>query len=270
MDDVELVDRIVSLVAGSSGIAFEKYRPTMIQRRIEHTMRVVGAATHDAYFALLSRDPSERDRLRASLLIQTTSLFREPNVIDALRTRALPSLFRERAEEGASIVRAWVPGCSTGEEAFSLAMCLREAAAPYPALEVEVLATDVDEAALEQAASGEVASESVVNVPSDFTKWLHRGERTVSIDSEIRDMVRWDRLDLVSTPVMPARTVFASFDVVSCCNVLIYFNRPTQDQVVDRLIKSCGRGSLLILGRAERAPDGMVSLGPSLPMYVIE
>ncbi|MEO5725990.1 MAG: protein-glutamate O-methyltransferase CheR [Byssovorax sp.] len=259
---------------GASGVDFEAYRPAMVARRIEHRMRISRASSLTEYAALLGRDPLELARLLDALLIKTTAMFRGEQAFAALRDRVLPGLLARRAAEGATCVRAWVAGCSTGEEAYSLAMCLLEARdRAAPQLGVEVLASDVDARALELAASGVVSASQAARVPEALsTRWLREDGEGYRATEELRShlvFVRHDVLDPASRA--PRRAVFASFDVVSCRNLIIHLQRQPQLEVVGRLARACEEGSVLFLGSAETLPEPLlrefVPLAPSASLY---
>lgn len=259
---------------GASGVDFQAYRPAMVGRRIEHRMRITRASSLTEYVALLGREPLELARLLDALLIKTTAMFRGGQAFAALRDRVLPGLLSRRVAEGATCVRAWVAGCSTGEEAYSLAMCLLEARdRAATRVEIEVLASDVDARALEVAASGAVSASQAARVPEALSaRWLREeGEGYRAVD-ELRShlvFVQHDVLDPAHRA--PKRAVFASFDLVSCRNLIIHFQRQPQLEVVGRLAQACEEGSVLFLGSAETLPDPLlrdfVPLAPSASLY---
>ncbi|HEY6458906.1 MAG TPA: CheR family methyltransferase, partial [Polyangiaceae bacterium] len=190
-----------------------------------------------------------------------------------LRSTGLPRLFAERAARGARNVRAWVPGCSTGEEAFSLAMCMLEAAAPS-GMEVNVLASDVDARALATLGRGVVAPTAIAEVPDDVAaRWLSRTEDGYEVAGEVRRVVTASQHDvLASENPAPRTAVLASFDVVSCRNLLIYLGTEAQRTVIARIIKACAPGGLVVLGKSELprgASDELTVVADGVPIYVV-
>jgi chemotaxis methyl-accepting protein methylase len=249
---------VFGLLEGASGVDFRAYRPAMVGRRIEQRQRISRAGSLAEYAATLARDPAELSRLVDALLIKTTSMFRGAPAFAVLRERVLPGLFSRRAAEGAPSVRAWVAGCSTGEEAYSLAMCLLEARdRAAPGLAVEVLASDVDARALELAASGVVSAAQAAHVPEALSaRWLEREGAELRFTEELRSHLVFVRHDLLDPSYRaPRRAVFASFDVVSCRNLLIHFQRQPQLLAVERLMQACDEGAVLFLGGAEALPE---------------
>lgn len=259
---------------GASGLDFQAYRPAMVGRRIEHRMRISRAGSLTEYIALLGREPLELARLLDALLIKTTAMFRGEQAFAALRDRVLPGLLARRAAEGATCVRAWVAGCSTGEEAYSLAMCLLEARdRAVPGLAIEVLASDVDARALELAASGVVSASQAARVPEALSRrWLREEGEGYYITEELRSHLVFVRHDVLDPACRaPRRAVFASFDLVSCRNLIIHFQRQPQLEVVGRLAQACEEGSVLFLGSAETLPASLlrefVPLAASASLY---
>src|ERR1700722_3537669 len=167
---------LIDLVGAASGVDFTAYQAPTVVSRIEHRMRRSAAPTLGAYLALVEHDPVEMGRLVDALLIKTTSMFRDPATFAALRDRVLPALLSRRAREGATSVSAWVVGCSTGQEAYSLGMCLLEAAERIvPTMGVVVLASDVDANALARASDRVLSVAEATRVPEALaSRWLVR------------------------------------------------------------------------------------------------
>jgi chemotaxis methyl-accepting protein methylase len=248
---------ILEQASRAAGVDFDAYKAGTLQRRVAHRMALTGCVTLQDYRARIERGPAEVPRLLDALLIKTTEMFRGASTTRVLRERALPELLIRRAREGAMELRAWVPACATGEEAFSLAMGLLEARERAGvALTVRVLASDIDCTALEHAARGVLRPECITAVPPDLAaRWLEPHPRGWSVTGEARAAVRVVRHDLLDPHrPTPPEAVLATFDVVSCRNVLIYLKPEAQERVVSRLIAACEPGSLLVLGESESPP----------------
>lgn len=201
-------------------------------------------------------------------------MFRDPHTFACLRFRALPQLVAERAAQGIAAVRAWVAGCSTGEEAYSLAMCLIEAAEKLPSpLEIVVLASDVDASALALAARGEISSAVAASVPEPLAqRWLIRDGQGFRVAEELRRRVVFVQHDILDPSLrVPSQAVFAAFDLVSCRNLLIYLDDQAQAEVTDRLVGACEPGSILVLGGSESMTEsvehGFERLGARTSIY---
>lgn len=255
---------IFALLLATAGVDFRPYKSATRTRRLEHRCSARGCTTLEEYLALLENDAGERHVATDALLIKTTSMFRDAATFAVLRTTALPQLVRARArgrdgQPGA--VRAWVPACATGEEAYSLAMCLLEARdAAGVQLDVSVLASDIDRAAIERVGRGTLSPSSIDTVPPEIAaRYLTRHESHYEVVGEARAVVSSSHHDLLASSFpAPRESVVASFDLVSCRNVLIYFNRDAQDAVFSRLLKTCARDALLVFGEAERPPMWML------------
>ncbi len=254
------LEEILALAQRATGIDFPAYKRTVLRRRVEHRARMREAASLEDYLKLLGTDPGEVQRLRSALLIQTTGMFRGARTFALLRERALPELAARRRREGGHTLRAWVPACATGEEAWSVAMCLEEArGAAGTGLDFEVLASDVDGEALARGASGLIPPESAAEVPAELAaRFLARaGGRarvTPALARQVR-FVRHDALDPVH-PTPPA-AVLASFDLISCRNLLIYLGPEAQERLSQALVRACEPGGLLLLDESE-SPRGPV------------
>ncbi len=264
---------VLELAKESSGIDFLAYKAPTMRRRVEHRMTKVHCRTYAQYMDRLRRDPGEAVALLDALLVKTTSMFRHPPTTTVLRDIALPGLFRLRKKERAATVRGWVIGCSSGEEAFSLAMCFREAAYDAPNIDLRLLATDVDRGALERVASGNLSESARADIPPPFDRFVEPTEQGYRVSDEIRAMISPAYHDILALDrPAPQSAVVASFDVVSCRNLIIYLDRPARTRVISRLVKSCAPGAILVLGEAE-APisglDGVTPVVPGVPVYVV-
>ena len=255
MDDT--LKGIVEVASGAVGVDFAHYREPMIRRRIAHRQRLRACADESAYAALLRDDPAERWRLADSLLIKTTRAFRHAPTWDAVRHIALPRLIARCVHRGCTTLSAWVAGCSTGEEAYSYAMAMldaRDRAAVE--LGVRVFATDVDLSALEHAVRGSYSAAAFSSTPRELAERYLRTDaaQNVIVRDELRAVVAFSRHDVTSDAAI-SHSVFASFDLVSCCNVLLYFDDATRRQALWRLLESCEPHGVLVLGEAEYPPS---------------
>jgi chemotaxis methyl-accepting protein methylase len=251
---------LLALASQAAGVDFAAYRVPTLVRRILHRMRASSAPDLASYLALLRCHAAEVDHLVNALLIKTTSMFRDPGTFAALRESVLPALCARRAGEGATSLSAWVLGCSTGEEAYSLAMCLLEATEKTsPTMDIVVLACDADPGVLERASRGSLSREQAARVPEALAaRWLVDDSDGYSISDELRSALVFDRYDALDpSRRTPRRSVFASFDVVSCRNLLIYLEKEAQASLAVRLADACEPGSILVLGTSESLPDAL-------------
>ena len=232
------------LIAQYAGIKLSLQKRNMVYNRLQRRLRVRGLASFGEYLDLVQREGSdEREAFVNALTTNLTAFFREPHHFDLLE-RA-----RAHARRGASL-RCWSSACSTGEEAWSIAMVLREAQCAG-----SVLGTDIDTEVLRTAESGIYRMDRAAALaPERLRKHFLRGsganEGLVSIRPELRQMVRFAQLNLQS-PVWPAQE---RYDVIFCRNVVIYFEREVQKKLLARSAELLVPGGLLLVGHSESFP----------------
>lgn len=240
-------DRVIILLRDRTGHDFSLYKKSMIHRRIDRRMAIHQLDRTADYVRLLQENPAERDLLFRELLIGVTSFFRDPAVWDALRDRVIPDLIRA-APDGAAL-RAWVPGCSTGEEAFSLAIVFREALAalsPPKQCTLQVYATDLDADAIDRARVGRYPETIAADVTEErLARFFVRDDAGYRVGPEVRGMVVFAPQDLLTDPP------FTRIDLLSCRNLLIYLEPAIQQRLVPLFHYALNPGGVLVLGTAE-------------------
>lgn len=224
---------------------FSLYKPSTLLRRVERRMHVHQLPSMADYLLYLQRNPQELDVLFSEMLIGVTAFFRDPQVWQDLATQVLPPLL---AAQRSGPVRAWVLGCSTGEEAYSLAMLLRETQDPQALVPMaaQIYATDLNPTAIAVARKGWYSAQALADLSDArrerfFTP--HEGGFTVHPD--IRAMVMFARHDVIMDPP------FTRLDVLLCRNVLIYFSTILQRRLMPLFHFSLRAGGTLVLGSAE-------------------
>jgi two-component system, chemotaxis family, CheB/CheR fusion protein len=260
----EVLPSIVDLLHQHLQHDFSLYKPSTLLRRVERRMHVHQLSSMTDYLGFLQRNPQELDVLFSELLIGVTLFFRDPQVWQDLSMQVLPALVALPRQEP---VRAWVLGCSTGEEAYSLAMLLREAQDPLAAapLAVQIYATDLNPAAIAVARKGWYSAQALLDMSAArrarfFTP--HEGGFTVHPD--IRAMVMFARHNVIVDPP------FTQLDVLLCRNVLIYFNAALQRRLMPLFHFSLRAGGCLVLGSAEtvgRSQNLFTNLVPRSRIY---
>lgn len=249
----DLLQSVFIELQRQTGHAFTGYKRATILRRLGRRMQVAEIDDLRDYVRLLEDRPSETRALFKDLLISVTSFFRDPATFRALETEIVPALFRDR--DPGDTVRVWVPGCATGEEAFSLAMILEEfrrGRADVP--EIQVFATDVDTDALEFARNGIYPASIATDVSANRLQRFFSMQRNgYQVGSTLMDAVLFAEHNLTSDPP------FSRLDLVSCRNVLIYMGRSLQEDVFARLHYALRDRGYLFLGRSE-SPDSASSL----------
>lgn len=275
--DADLV-RILSRVRHFSSIDFSSYRPSTMKRRTALRIGMTQMPTAADYLAKIETDPIEMRALVDALLIKTTWMYREPRTFDFLRSRALPELFAERAEEGAQSIRAWVPACSSGEEAYTLAMCLDEARSrtgPDFQLDFQVIASDVDDGALTKVKKAHYADASFKDLPAELAeRYLVMGsvpDSGAHISDEIRSRVTIAHHDaLRSERVAPREAGVASFDIISCRNLMVYLKPHAQEELIRRFSKTFMPGSLLVISDSESLRTAVDAQSAGADLIAIE
>ncbi|MDF1586199.1 chemotaxis protein CheB [Marinimicrococcus flavescens] len=239
------VEEITGLLRGHVGHDFGRYKRSTLTRRIARRMQVVGAPDAQAYIDRLKDDAAEAGRLFHDLLINVTSFFRDPQAFALLREKIIPSLLESRT--AAEQVRVWVPGCSSGEEAYSIAMLLHEALRGRRGKpSVCVLASDIDERMLAIARRGVYSESAVRDIPDALRDgWLVAGENGWMVSQTLRDSVRFSSHSLIKDPP------FSRIDLVSCRNLLIYFSAELQARLLPLFHYALRPGGFLFLGPSE-------------------
>jgi chemotaxis protein methyltransferase CheR len=241
------------LIAEYAGIRLSDHKLYMVHNRLSRRLRALGLKSFADYLDLVQSDPGgEREAFVNALTTNLTAFFREPHHFEMLRARAQAHRERERRP-----MRVWCSACSTGEEAWSIAMTLREAECAG-----EVLASDIDTDALETAAAGVYPAERVADLaPQRLRPHLLRGagdnEGWVTVRPELRGLVKFMQLNLQKE--WPA---LDPFDAIFCRNVVIYFDRDAQRRLLERFTGVLRPHALLAVGHAESFPATHPSFRP--------
>ncbi|HEX8109061.1 MAG TPA: chemotaxis protein CheB, partial [Kofleriaceae bacterium] len=241
------VEKICLLLRDYSGNDFTLYKRSTIYRRIERRMGLHQIHDHTQYLRFLREHPPEVEILFNELLIGVTSFFRDPGEWERLRHEILPGLLTQRASGG--VLRAWVPGCSTGEEAYSLAIVFREVLEPIKTLRninVQIFATDIDRRAIEKARLGIYPENIAADVsPERLRRFFVRDDRGYRVSKDIRETVVFAPQNVLTDPP------FTKVDIVSCRNLLIYLSGEVQKRLIPLFHYCLNPGGALFLGTAE-------------------
>ena len=245
MSDAEFIKRVIRHVRRRTGHDFSRYKPGTLLRRVALRMSVLGIARSTDYLKLLIDDLQEGQRLFQDMLINVTSFFRDKAVYDELRKTVMPDLIA--AASGDGDLRIWVPGCSTGQEVYSIAMVAAEAAERaniFP--NIAVFGSDIDDAALQVARRGQYDSDIKEAVPADLlSKYFRPNSDGYVVSDALRRMVRFSHHSLVKDPP------FSQLNMVSCRNVLIYFDKSLQDSALRVFHYALKDKGILLLGTSE-------------------
>ncbi len=255
------LQRILGLVKQRTGHDLTGYKRSTLLRRLQRRMNLHQIEDPEAYLALLQATPNEVDLLFQEVLISVTQFFRDPAAWQALRAGPLQELLSQ-VPEGRSF-RAWVVGCATGEEAYTLAIILHECIAgmdrPVP---VQIFASDVDRAALEVARAGHYPAGIQEDVPAEYlSRHFVAEESGYRIRKELRDLIVFAEHNILHD------SPFTRIDLITCRNLLIYLSKDLQDQVFPLLQYSLVHGGLLLLGPSESADDSMEEVDQQARLY---
>ncbi|HVX64261.1 MAG TPA: chemotaxis protein CheB [Pirellulales bacterium] len=238
-------ERILQLLSDATGVDFIHYKQSTLQRRVRRRMVLRRMDRLEDYLECLEEDPTELRMLFEEVLIPVTSFFREPETFEVLKTTILPHLMANRPPK--ATFRVWAPGCASGEEVYSLAICLleymAEAQQPVP---IKVFGTDISERSIEAARAG-VFGEGIVSEvsPRRLQRYFLKTSRGYEVSQQVRDACIFARHDLTKDPP------FSQLDLVSCRNLLIYLGPVLQDRALPVLHYALHPGGILILGGSE-------------------
>jgi len=233
------------LLRNATGVDFTYYKPSTIKRRIKKRMVLHRVERTEDYIKFLQSNPAEIEALFQDLLINVTSFFREPDSFAVLKEKVFPEIMKDRPPDAP--VRIWVPACSTGEEAYSIAMTLFEFLGEKAgSTTVQIFATDVDEKALEKARSGKYQPNIEADVsPERLRRFFIRSNGDYQIGKEIREACAFARQNLLKDPP------FSKIDLISCRNLLIYLGPQLQKKVLPVLHYALNPAGFLMLGTSE-------------------
>jgi two-component system CheB/CheR fusion protein len=251
--DEEVLRRILAHLRIRTGHDFSKYKRSTVIRRLARRMQVTRTDGLHSYHDFLLEFPDEAQALLADLLISVTTFFRDADAFEALRAQVIPHLFD--AKDTSETIRVWVPGCATGEEAYSIAILLLEEAVRHdlrPA--IQLFGSDLDGRALAAAREGRFPAAIEADVSEErLRRFFLREPDHYRVRQELRDILLFASHDLLKDPP------FSRIDLVSCRNVLIYLDRELQQQVISTFHYALNRNGFLILGSSESAdsPPGL-------------
>ncbi|MFH8489540.1 CheR family methyltransferase [Streptomyces longisporoflavus] len=239
------LEDLLAFIRDARGFDFTGYKRSTLGRRIRKRMGDVGVQGYADYRDLLETDADEFRALFNTILINVTSVFRDPDAWGLLQREALPELLGSVAPE--SEIRVWSAGCSSGEEAYSLAMMFAEALGVEECVSrVKIYATDVDEEALRDARSGQYPARSLEPLSRELRdKYFERNGTQYAFRTDLRRRVIFGRHDITrDAPI-------SRLDLLVCRNTLMYFNVEAQAQILDRFHFALREGGCLFLGKAE-------------------
>jgi chemotaxis methyl-accepting protein methylase len=238
-------DALKAQIHAESGFFCAGYKEKCLRRRLAIRMRARGAHRYSEYGELLRRDRAEYEKLLAVLTINVSKFFRNIEVWRVLEREVVPALFALRTPQ----VRIWSAGSAGGEEAYSVAIMLREYARKHGLMErlrrFTILGSDIDREVLEVARRAEYGETAFGEIPQELLeRWFDAGPRH-RLRDEVRQMVRFEPLDLLSDPYP------ADQHLILCRNVTIYFERAETEALLERMRSSLAPGGYLVIGKVE-------------------
>ena len=241
----EPMQKIFVLLRNRTGHDFSGYKENTIRRRIERRMNVHQITQPDDYVRYLQENPHESDVLFKELLISVTHFFRDPQSWDTLASGPLTELIKSRPDN--YTIRAWVPGCATGEEVFTLAIVMRECMHKLKRhFDIQIFGSDLDSEAVDAARVGQYPSGIGVDVsPARLERYFTHDDSVYRIRKEIREMAIFAPQNVIKDPP------FTRLDFISCRNLMIYLNADLQQRLLPIFHYALKPGGLLMLGPSE-------------------
>lgn len=245
----DAVKKIFVLIRAQTGHDFSQYKFSAINRQISRRRALQKIKVMEEYVSFLQQNPSEVEALFQDFLIGDTSFFRDPEAFAVLQDIGIPLLFAGRSD--GDEIRVYVPACSTGEEAYSIAILIQEYRLTHNQnFKVQIFATDIDGKAIEVARAGKYPLSAVAGIsPERLSRFFTQApdSRCYCICREVRDMMIFSEQDVIKDPP------FTNIDLISCRNLMIYMNTDLQKKILNFLHYSLNPGGLLFLGKAETA-----------------
>ena len=248
------LDALFGLLQKATGVDFRHYKQSTLQRRIKRRMLLHHLLKLKDFLRYIDRNPAELDSLYRDLLIHVTEFFRDPGAFDSISQKILPSLMQDRKPEDGPL-RIWIPGCSTGQEVYSLAIVVleflwanerRRNAPAIHQMAVQIFATDISDFALDRARSGIYAANEVSGVSQDQLKrFFVRHDGGFQIHKSVRELCVFAKQNVVRDPP------FSNMDLISCRNLLIYFGPILQKRAIPTFYYALKPRGYLMLGPSE-------------------
>lgn len=259
--------RLCDLIYTEAGIHLGTEKKTMLEVRIKRRLKALNLESYGQYCESLFGRERPKDEILHLIDVVTTNktdFFREPRHFDFLTARALPDL-TARSRTGRPLL-VWSAGCSTGEEPYTLAMVMNEYAESHSGFRFRILATDISTTVLAKADRGVYAKDVLSPVPAAlqrkyFLRSRDRGSELVRVAPELRRTVEFRRLNFMDTDY----GVLERADAIFCRNVIIYFDRPTQERILGKLAAHLAPGGYMFVGHAETLHDMDLPLKPVAP-----
>ena len=243
--DARDLNRIFVRLRAATAIDFTYYKHNTILRRIKRRMALRGIEGLDQYARLVEQDRAEAIALAQDFLVNVTSFFREPEALEMMRQIVFPTWLERKSSDDP--IRIWIPGCSTGEEAYSLAIALMEFLDEHTAHPgIQIFATDLSESVIEKARAGLYLENAVSGIsPARLERFFVKRDRVYQVSQAVRDLCVFARHDVTRDPP------FSKMDLISCCNLLIYLGPVLQKKALSLFHYALKPHGYLVLGSSE-------------------
>ncbi len=257
--------RFSQFIYSEVGIKLPASKKTMIEARLQKRIRLLGFDNHSEYITFLFSDKGMREELINLIDVvttNTTEFFREPQHFDILNKTILPEW---HAKLGQQTLQVWSAGCSTGMEPYTLAIVLNEYGRSHPGFNYRILATDISTKVLQEAARGVYDEDRILPVPKHlkqkyFLRSRDRTKKLVRVAPELRRMVEFRRLNFMEDFSMPNLK-----HIIFCRNVVIYFDKPTQQKLFTKLCRCIAKDGYLFIGHSESLASMQLPLAQTAP-----
>ncbi len=247
LNDKSSLEKIIILLRTHTGNDFSLYKKNTVYRRIERRMGIFKIDKIASYVGFLQENPKEIEILFKELLIGVTEFFRDSPVWEELAATVFPGIIANR--QTGSVLRAWVPGCSTGEEAYSLAIVFKEVVEkinPHGGYSLQIFATDLDNEAIETARKGVFPANIAAGIsPARLNRFFIPADDSYRVNAEIRETVVFAQHNIIMHPP------FTKLDILSCRNLLIYMEPELQKKLLGLFFYSINPGGIVLLGNSE-------------------
>jgi len=245
---------ILNYLNEKRGFDSSGYRISMVARRVQQRFSSIKCESYNEYLNYLQKNPDELDHLFDVLTINVSRFFRDTLTFEYIADRVLPAIVYEKKKAADNSIRVWSAGCARGEEPYSIAILIHELL-EKEALKtnISIFATDIDGKILKKAQRAAYSFESIKSMKYRLLKkYFSREGEAFQLIPVIRNLVSFSAYDILDKKsYAPPESIFGSFDMVFCRNVLIYFDTEYQEQIFDKLYRSLARNGYLVLGEAE-------------------
>ena len=245
--DKSNLDKIFILLRKKTGQDFSLYKKNTVYRRIERRMKINLINNISEYVLYLQRTPVELELLFKELLIGVTEFFRDISAFDYLKKNIIPALLKNMPDKGT--VRVWIAGCSTGEEAYSIAISFLDHiknSNPYERVKIQIFATDINSEAVEFARHGQYPQNIVKEIPLEIlSEYFIQQDNKYRIKKSVRETIIFSKQNLISDPPL------TKIDLICCRNLLIYLNPEIQEKILSVFHYSLNPDGIIFLGTSE-------------------